>query len=74
MKYHYIDTRKYSEKKAYEWFKEEYEDRLAFNELYEITNPEENQPYLREKYQDIFEDKVDEIEDELLTYERTEEA
>lgn len=64
-----IDTRRWAMDKADTWFKEEYEDRMTFNELYEAERPEfPNEYTLRDPYKDIFFDKMDEFEEGLLDY------
>ena len=37
---HLIDIRDYATNKADVWFKNEWEDRVSHNELYEIENPD----------------------------------
>lgn len=67
---HIIDIRKYATDKADEWFEREYETQLPHSELYEFLNNEELTLgcILKDKYNQIYMDKVDEIEEDLMHY------
>lgn len=63
-----IDIRRYATDKADEWFDREYENKLHPSELYDI-DPSGTRT-LKDRYNQIYMDKIDEIEEDLLHYVR----
>lgn len=68
-----INTRQWAVGKADKWFKEEFEDKLEWGELYELNQEgiEDSSIMtwmLKDQYNTVFWDKVDEFEQELLEY------
>lgn len=74
---HLINVRRWAGDMADRKFKEEYEEKYKWDELYEITvtNDETGEPIcwgLREEYSDIYWGMVDEFEGDLLEYKNEE--
>lgn len=74
---HLINVRKWAMDQADKWFETEYENTSLWTELYEpseyFPDSEEVRGWtLKEKYQDIFWEKVDEFEGDLLEYKNEE--